>query len=135
MESDPEYVKRHYQRKAQCNMRRYARDAEYREKHTKGGTDYKNRRYASDEEYRVKVRARAAGRTNRPAWADLSAISSIYAEAKRLGMQVDHIIPLKGETVSGLHVHSNLRLLSREENRAKSNTFDPSMLREHGGRL
>lgn len=135
MASDPDYVKRHYQRKAKCNMRRYAQDAEYRERHIKDGTARKVRRYAEDEQYRVKIRARAAGRTNRPAWADMEAIAKVYAEAKRLGMQVDHIIPLNGETVSGLHVHANLQLLTRAENRAKSNKFDPSVLREHGGHL
>jgi hypothetical protein len=32
---------------------------------------------------------------------------------------VDHIVPIKGERVSGLHVHTNLRLMSRDANMRK----------------
>lgn len=58
-----------------------------------------------------------------PAWADLEAIKDVYKKAAVAGMVVDHIIPLQGKLVSGLHVPSNLQLLSSTENSRKKNRF------------
>lgn len=69
---------------------------------------------------RVRLRD-AALKTRTPTWANREAIDAIYAEAQRMNMTVDHIVPLRGKTVSGLHVEYNLQLLSREENARKGN--------------
>jgi hypothetical protein len=70
-------------------------------------------------EYAAKRRARKLHAT--PSWANLALIKEIYANAE--GMHVDHIIPLQGELVCGLHVENNLQYLTPEENLAKSNKF------------
>lgn len=68
------------------------------------------------------------GKHRTPPWANKEAIHEIYAEARRLSkdgeqFHVDHIIPLRGRNVSGLHVESNLRVMAAAENRMKSNKF------------
>lgn len=58
-----------------------------------------------------------------PTWANRQVINAIYAVARRTNMTVDHIVPLQGTNVCGLHVENNMQLLSREENSRKGNRF------------
>ena len=56
-----------------------------------------------------------------PPWANMEAIKAIYVEAKRLGMSVDHYWPLRNAKFCGLHVESNLRIITLAENSKKKN--------------
>lgn len=57
-----------------------------------------------------------------PIWADLLAIKQIYLDCPE-GYHVDHIIPLKGKNVCGLHVAENLQYLTPTENYRKGNRY------------
>lgn len=59
-----------------------------------------------------------------PPWADKDAIAAIYA-ARPAGHHVDHIVPLFGKLVSGLHVECNLQYLTANENMKKNRSFSP----------
>ena len=65
-----------------------------------------------------------------PAWADMEAIRAIYERARELSLltgekhHVDHEIPLQGRRVTGLHVESNLRVITEYENVRKGNKFE-----------
>lgn len=67
-----------------------------------------------------------------PTWLTLddhAQIQAFYVEAQRLtGITgvvhaVDHVVPLHGAHVSGLHVPWNLQVLTRAENSAKGNRY------------
>jgi hypothetical protein len=88
------------------------------EAHLERCKDWKERNPGKVKEY---VRARQAGlMTATPAWADRGAIQAIY-EACPEGKWVDHVVPLNGDTVCGLHVDYNLQYLTPKENMAKGN--------------
>lgn len=73
---------------------------------------------------------RASKKNACPVWTDLEAIKSLYKEAaertRSTGIKhhVDHIVPLRGEFVSGLHVPANLQILTAAENMKKHNNFE-----------
>lgn len=57
--------------------------------------------------------------------AEIVEVQGLYDFCKTFkDFEVDHIIPLNGKTVSGLHVLGNLQVIRRSLNRSKGNKFD-----------
>ena len=59
------------------------------------------------------------------AWADDDAIKFFYEFCPK-GCEVDHIIPLQGENISGLHIETNLQWMTAQQNASKSNRWGGS---------
>jgi 5-methylcytosine-specific restriction endonuclease McrA len=72
---------------------------------------------------------RARRLKRKASWADKEHIDFVYHACNVLNnyssyeWQVDHIVPLQGQNVSGLHVGNNLQLLQKEENLRKHNKW------------
>lgn len=102
----------------------------------------KDKKYAKDKEWRDKnkhiinsftAKRRVIKLQRMPKWLtkeQKKQIKVMYTLAtslnKSTGVQwhVDHIIPLQGKTVSGLHVPENLQVISATENMKKRNKFE-----------
>ena len=87
---------------------------------------------ANPDKIRIKNAKRYIAKKQRTmAWSDLEAIEAIYAKARHLTKvtgvthEVDHYYPLQGKLVSGLHVETNIQVITRHANSVKGSTFKP----------
>ena len=85
-------------------------------------------RYRRNPKYRELSVIKAAYRRAAIApWANKQAINEIYKLARSMSTKtgikhvVDHIYPVKGKLVCGLHVETNLRVVTESENAKKKN--------------
>lgn len=84
----------------------------------------------------AKAKYRAARRQACPPWVDdvhMARIHEVYRLRREISEQtgvvheVDHIVPLQGKTVCGLHVWWNLRVIPREENNRRPRIWDDTL--------
>jgi len=87
---------------------------------------------AHPEKFAMKTRKRKIIKLQRtPFWLnagqnfEMECIYKYCAALRSIGLdyEVDHIVPLKGKSVSGLHVPWNLQVLTASENASKGNRF------------
>ena len=100
--------------------------------------DNKEHISAYDEQYRINNRGKRTAIQNQrhtrklnatPVWSETKLIEKLYIESARLtanGVKhnVDHIVPLQGKTVCGLHVIGNLQIIDETTNLIKHNKFE-----------
>lgn len=111
---NPIYAEQH----SRHNKIRYQENLEYN-REWRGNYYYEHK-----EDYKANNAKRRAQKLNAtPKWANLNEIKEFYLQCPQ-GYEVDHIIPLQGDIVSGLHVLNNLQYLTVSDNRSKSNKFN-----------
>jgi len=103
------------------------------------GTCYREKRKSEKRYSKALYRSRL--RKAMPTWTNAFFIKEIYSLSRRRtavtgrAWHVDHIVPLRGENVCGLHVPENLQIILKDENVAKANRFEDGnhYSLEHGG--
>ena len=71
----------------------------------------------------IGARYRAKKLNATPAWSETEDVKEFYINCPK-GYHVDHIFPLQGETVSGLHVLGTLQYLTAAVNLSNSNKVE-----------
>ena len=108
-----------------------SKDKEYRSKSEVKlkRREYEREYYKNNREKMIAISCAYDSRVRkaRPAWQEQKHINEYYKNAKSLGFEVDHIIPITSKIVCGLHCVDNFQMLTREENASKGNRFWPDM--------
>lgn len=116
-----QYYHDNHEKEKQSRRNRYANNPEPQRKRI--------RKYNQDNRGKVKLkrilRKQSVERAT-PNWADMKTIQKIYHDCP-LDHEVDHIVPINGKTVCGLHIPNNLQYLTKSENCSKGNRFWPDM--------
>lgn len=120
-ERQREYALRHYYKNKEEGA---LRNKDWRNSNKDRLSEYRKSRRVMSSMHSAKRRAKEVSAT--PSWASESAIKEVYEFAKEFrdagfDVDVDHIEPLQGKSVCGLHVEHNLRVCLASMNRAKQN--------------
>lgn len=126
------YVKEYEEKNAkEISKRKQAYYYENKETINKRNSDYRKANKAKSNNLTRKYQADKLQRT--PVWLtthDYKVMESKYAMAAWLSdvvgieYHVDHVIPLRGKKVSGLHVPDNLSIIKAKENMEKGNRYE-----------
>lgn len=135
-EANPEKIKAIRKEYCEANKERnYERTRVWREANKELGNSLTRKWRAANpvKVYEESARRRAAEIQRTPAWLNdeqKQEIRDMYEAAYELSkvfpykLHVDHIVPLRGDNVSGLHAPWNLQLLPAVANMSKSNKLE-----------
>jgi len=128
--TDEEYRTKLNEKTKEANKIRY-QNPEYKAKRSQQGKEWFKNNAGIAKAKRARRRASLTNAT--PNWLTAiqkAQIAEFYEIATALEMQtgikrhVDHIVPLKGNCISGLHVPWNLQILTAHENLSKRNKYE-----------
>ena len=143
--NDPDFIEKRKRHQRETYLR--ARDSrldyakkKYYQDHEKT-LEYQRERYKKNPAtYIQAARNRELALGDRtPSWRNQEKINEIYRTAAEVSAEtgiphhVDHVIPLKGRNVSGLHHQDNLLIVPGTENLSKGNRFEPGDLPPRAG--
>ncbi|MGH7975002.1 MAG: HNH endonuclease signature motif containing protein [bacterium] len=118
-----EYYKRYY---LDHQEKRAARNSQYYQDHKQEKAKY-NKQWCDNNRGKV-AQYQIKNKTNRnlriPKFGQDGIVE--FYDNRPEGYEVDHIVPLQGKLVSGLHVSWNLRYLTPHDNRVKYNLLTES---------
>ena len=118
----------------------YARHDYYKEQHAEYRASHREERRRNVKQHRLNnlekykeynLRKEKGRQQASVAWADKIKIREIYIESRRISEEtgvkhhVDHQIPLTHPLVCGLHVETNLEIITGLKNMKKHNSFTP----------
>lgn len=133
---NPEDLKKRNQRYYKKNKEKIlAQQAEYREANPEKRKEAVSNWYYSnkDKSNALSAKRRSQKLNATPLWFEKESVEGVYAMAKWLNdttwneYEVDHIIPLQGKDVCGLHCRDNLQILTKEDNLRKGNRYEDSL--------
>jgi len=112
---------------AQCNICRNSLNRQYYCSNKLNINEHHKQFYKQNKGKRnaIWAKRKAAKLQRTPKWLteqQLSEIRKLYETCPK-GYHVDHIVPLQGKNVSGLHVPWNLQVIPAKDNIKKSNKF------------
>lgn len=124
-----EYIKKWLaknQDKVKQHIKKYSLTEKGRQTRAKANKNWRQRETSKETLKRCRKRYKATHRERlkvcTPKWASKNKIKNIYTKCPE-GHHVDHIVPLLGKNVCGLHVENNLQYLEAKENIRKGNQF------------
>ena len=107
----------------QCKSCMNTRSTEYQRERRHTDEDFRRRTNAKTSAYLNKTRSKWRGLSEDDQWMiqEIYSLCRLRSDVTGVPHEVDHIVPINGKDVCGLHVPHNLQVLTKAENRSKSN--------------